>query len=80
MTLPMPLNDETDDTAVIGDLDAFMTYVESGRALQDWHALCKAAAKEMDDFLRTRNRYWRHVGHPATGSAPGLENQGAFQE
>jgi hypothetical protein len=59
--LPSKLIDEPDNTAVIGDLDAFMAYVESGQAWQDWRTLQEAARKELDSFLRTRNYYWRHI-------------------
>ena len=40
---PNEFVDEPNDTAVVGDLDAFMTYVETGQALQDWNALRQTA-------------------------------------
>ena len=39
---------EPDDTAVIGDVDAFMTYLERGYALQDWRLLHKRALREIE--------------------------------
>jgi hypothetical protein len=61
MPLPNALLDAPDDTTVIGDLDAFMAYVESGQAWQDWCQLHAAAVKELDRFIRARSRSWQHI-------------------
>lgn len=61
MLFPNEFVDEPNDTAVVGDLDAFMTYVETGQALQDWNALRQTACKELEWFLQSRNHTWRHI-------------------
>ena len=38
MPLPVELLEEPAETTVVGDIEAFMAYVESGQALQDWNA------------------------------------------
>ena len=44
--LPAELSVVPESTAVVGDIDAFITYLESGQALRDWHARCAALAEE----------------------------------
>ena len=51
MALPPELLEHPDDTAVIGNIDDFITYIESGQALQDWHQRIAAAMKEMENLF-----------------------------
>ena len=67
MFFPNEFVDEPNDTAVVGDLDAFMHYLENGQALQDWHALCQTACKELEWFLQSRNHTWRHIVRQGSG-------------
>jgi hypothetical protein len=48
MKINAVLMKEPDDTAVIGDVDAFINYLERGYALQDWRLLHKRAEKEIE--------------------------------
>ena len=61
MPLPVVLLNTPDDTTVLGDLDAFIAYVENGQALQDWRRLQAEAAQELHTFLRVHNHSWRHI-------------------
>jgi hypothetical protein len=51
MPLPPELAELPDDTAVIGDLDAFIQYVESGQALQDWNERIAQRTKELEELF-----------------------------
>ena len=48
-------------TVVIGDLDAFVAYVESGQALQAWWVLRAEADVSREAFLRSQSEAWRHI-------------------
>lgn len=61
MPLPSELLDATDETTVVGDLDAFMVYLESGQAWQDWRRLHATAVKELEYFMQSRSRSWHHI-------------------
>jgi hypothetical protein len=61
MPLPNELLNAMDETTVIGDLDAFMAYVESGQAWLDWRQLRAMAVKELDGFIQSRSRSWHHI-------------------
>jgi hypothetical protein len=39
------------ETAVVGDVDAFIDYVECGQALQDWNERIGMRLKELDELL-----------------------------
>jgi serine acetyltransferase len=39
------------ETAVIGDVDAFIDYVESGQALRDWHERIAVAMRELEELF-----------------------------
>jgi hypothetical protein len=39
MPLPLALVAAPEETTVLGDIDAFMIYVESGQAYRDWQRL-----------------------------------------
>jgi hypothetical protein len=51
MPLPPELAELPDETAVVGDLDAFFQYVESGQALQDWNERIAQRAKELEELF-----------------------------
>jgi hypothetical protein len=51
MQLPPELIDEPADTAVIGHVDAFIAYVESGQALLDWNERISMRLKEFDEVF-----------------------------
>ena len=61
MPLPSELLNAMDETTVVGDLDAFMVYLESGQAWQDWRHLHATAVKELEGFIQSRSRSWRHI-------------------
>lgn len=58
MVFPAELIDEPNDTAVIGDLEAFMAYLESGQAWHDWQELCTTAHREFARCFQNR----QHAG------------------
>jgi hypothetical protein len=62
MAFPTELIDEPNDTAVIGDLEAFMAYVESGQAWHDWQELCTTAHKEFERCFQNCQRADERVG------------------
>ena len=72
MPLPSELLNAMDETTVVGDLDAFMVYLESGQAWQDWKRLHAAAVKELDGFVQARSRSWRHIITQSSESAAAL--------
>ncbi len=51
MPLPPELASAPEDTTVIGDIDAFMEYIESGQALQDWNERRAALLRELEELL-----------------------------
>ena len=59
--LPLELTEESDHTTVIGDIDTFIEYVESGQALRDWHDRLTAIAEEYETFLREHSHVWSHI-------------------
>lgn len=67
MLFPDEFVDEPNETTVVGDLDAFMNYLENGQALQDWYALRQTACKELEWFLQSRNHTWRHIVRQGSG-------------
>ena len=40
------------ETDVVGDVEAFVDYVECGKALHDWHERLGILFKECDAYLR----------------------------
>jgi hypothetical protein len=52
MALPPELIEEPADTAVVGDIDAFITYIESGRAQKDWQERLDLRLREFDELFR----------------------------
>ena len=48
MPLPPELAEHPEDTVVLGDIDAFMDYVESGEALEDWNERVAQRLKKLE--------------------------------
>jgi hypothetical protein len=52
MPLPPELAELPDDTAVVGDVEAFfLEYVEPGQALQDWNERLAQRLKELYELF-----------------------------
>ena len=51
MPLPPELLDEPEDTAIIGDIDAFVGYIESGQAEQDWNERIAIRLRELEELF-----------------------------
>lgn len=60
-SMPVELAIVPEDTTIVGDIDAFMEYVESGQALRDWHDRLAVQAEECDAFLREHSHIWSHI-------------------
>ena len=59
--LPPELALTTEETTVVGDIDAFIAYVERGQALRAWHERLALLAEECDAFLREHSHVWSHI-------------------
>ena len=59
--LPPELALASEETTVVGDIDAFIEYVESGQALRDWHERLAILTEECDAFLREHSHVWSHI-------------------
>jgi hypothetical protein len=69
--LPVVLAVVPEDTAVVGDIDAFMDYIENGQALRDWHERIAMQTEECDAFLREHSHVWSHIIiHSGTPTVP----------
>ena len=51
MPLPPELAELPEDTAIVGDLEAFFEYIESGQALQDWNERIAQRTKELEELF-----------------------------
>lgn len=51
MPLPPELAETPEETTVIGDVDAFIEYLESGQALQDWNERIAQRLKELEELF-----------------------------
>ena len=51
MPLPPELAELPEDTAIVGDLEAFIDYIESGQALQDWNERLAQRLKELEELF-----------------------------
>lgn len=60
MSLPLELVAAPEETTVVGDIDAFMVYVESGQAYQDWQRLQAPLRHEIRPVETTRERHHPH--------------------
>lgn len=59
--LPVDMTYTPEETTVLGDIDAFIAYVESGQALTDWDARISSQTAECDAFLREHGHVWGHI-------------------
>lgn len=59
--MPIELAIVPEDTTIVGDIDAFIDYVENGQALRDWHDRLAAQTEECDAFLREHSHVWSHI-------------------
>ena len=51
MPLPPELLEEPEETAVIGDVEAFMDYIDSGQAERDWHERIALRIRELEELF-----------------------------
>ena len=51
MPLPPELAEHPEETAIIGDIEAFFKYLESGQALQDWNEHMAFRIKELEELF-----------------------------
>jgi hypothetical protein len=51
MPLPPELLEEPEDTTVIGDVEAFMDYLDSGQAERDWHERIALRIRELEELF-----------------------------
>jgi hypothetical protein len=54
---------------VIGDVEAFIAYVESGQALHDWQKRRADALQEIERFLKSPHCAWQHPGNDRGNTA-----------
>jgi ATP-dependent helicase/DNAse subunit B len=59
--MPIELCLEREETTVVGDIDAFIEYVENGKAKKDWYDRMAAREEERDAFLREHSQVWSHI-------------------
>jgi hypothetical protein len=59
--LPPELALASEETTIVGDIDTFIEYVESGQALRDWHERLAVLTAECDTFLREHSHVWSHI-------------------
>ena len=59
--LPQELQGLPEQTTVVGDIDAFIEYIERGQALRDWHERMAMLTKECDEFLLEHSNVWSHI-------------------
>lgn len=52
---------EEEATTVIGDVDAFIEYVESGQARKEWNEKILAVEKGFDEYVKVHPRVWHHI-------------------
>jgi hypothetical protein len=51
MFLPSHLAMVPEETAVVGDLQRFMIYIESVEVILDWHERCQLRQRELDEYV-----------------------------
>ncbi len=51
MPLPPELLEVPEETAVIGDIDTFMEYVDSGQAERDWDERIAIRRRELEELF-----------------------------
>ncbi len=55
-----------DATMVVGDLEAFSRYIETGQAFQDWQTCYRIAARERERFFIENQHLWHHIVSPSS--------------
>ncbi len=50
MPLPTELLEEPEETAVVGDIDLFIEYIECGQAGRDWRERMAIQLRELEDL------------------------------
>lgn len=65
-------NEQQQETEIVGDIEAFMAYVESGAAAQDWEAFL---ALRPDCFARAEAEIRRLYGGASSHEAPSSETR-----
>ncbi|ETX09197.1 hypothetical protein [Candidatus Entotheonella palauensis] len=68
--------DQQQGTEIIGDIEAFMAYVESGAAAQDWEAFL---ALRPECFARAEAEIRRLYGGPSSDGEPTTDEGSAAQ-
>jgi hypothetical protein len=56
MHMPIEIQEMPADTTVMGDIDAFIAYIESGQALNEWQKCHAKALQEIERCLRSNYR------------------------
>jgi hypothetical protein len=51
MPLPPELAETSEETALLGDVDAFLAYYESGQAFADWHERMARSTRELEELF-----------------------------
>jgi hypothetical protein len=59
--MPIELRMIDDETIVIGDVDAFIAYIENGQAQRDWHDRVAILSEECDAYLREHSYVFSHI-------------------
>jgi hypothetical protein len=76
MYMPIEIQEMPADTTVMGDIDAFIAYIESGQALNEWQKCHAKARQEIERDLRSHHRLGRHPmdsrGNAAVSGGEGL--------
>jgi hypothetical protein len=70
--MPAELAIALEETTVVGDVDAFIEYLENGQALRDWHERLAVQAEECDAFLHEHRHVWSHI--VIQGHTPAVES------
>ena len=59
--MPAEIAVAPEETTVVGDVDAFIEYLENGQALRDWDERLAALTEECDAFLNEHSHVWSHI-------------------
>ena len=51
MYIPYEIANSPDEDIIIGDIEAFMDYVDNGQAENDWHAIVAARLRKLGDIF-----------------------------
>jgi hypothetical protein len=56
MAIPYELRTSYEETCVVGDIDAFIDYIEIGRAALDYEMLRRKSMRDLEDIFRFEDR------------------------